>query len=426
MAKKFTALLLALLLLLPGCKGKAVPPTVSADDALESMLAAAPEGTEGPEIADGETLDRCLVLYGVSAGQVVQCAAARMGGARVFELAVLQAVDSSAAADIADALTTYAQQRWAAFGGYAPDQAAIAENALVTRHGDTWVLLILSEDPDAVYNAFLSFLKQEPSPAPAGSDTPAPSPAPSEAPEPVPAPTETAEPSPEPTETTEPSPEPTPEPSPEPSPEPDPEPSPSYPSYWRPYMDPEIDDMTEYDNSAVVTAWRSGDSSGLSRKDRELLEAAEAVVAEVITDGMSDYEKEFAIYRWIVTHVSYDYTHYDNHTQLSPSSSTPYNPLIQGKGICLGFSTTFQLFMDMLDVECITVIGAANRSLEDHAWNMVRLNGAWYCVDSTWDAGKEDSRTWYYFNVTSDYLARHDHQWDYANVPLADTGGKGL
>ena len=82
--------------------------------------------------------------------------------------------------------------------------------------------------------------------------------------------------------------------------------------------------------------------------------------------------------------------------------------------------------MDMLDVECITVIGAANASLEDHAWNMVRLNGAWYCVDSTWDAGKPDSRSWTYFNVTSDFLARHDHQWDYLNVPMAVTEGKGL
>lgn len=58
---------------------------------------------------------------------------------------------------------------------------------------------------------------------------------------------------------------------------------------------------------------------------------------------------------------------------------------------------------------------------------MVRLNGEWYCVDATWDAGKEKPARWSYFNVTSDWMADTDHQWDYASVPeaTATDGGRG-
>jgi len=80
--------------------------------------------------------------------------------------------------------------------------------------------------------------------------------------------------------------------------------------------------------------------------------------------------------------------------------------------------------MDLAEVECITVVGAAFLSEEDHAWNMVRLNGSWYCVDVTWDANYREQLglnhlNWLYFNVTSDDMALSNHQWDYSAIPEA-------
>jgi transglutaminase/protease-like cytokinesis protein 3 len=80
--------------------------------------------------------------------------------------------------------------------------------------------------------------------------------------------------------------------------------------------------------------------------------------------------------------------------------------------------------MDLAEVECITVVGAAYNSEQDHAWNMVKLDGEWYCVDVTWDnSGDNQSDRDYaihrYFNVTSAHLRSTDHQWDYENVPEA-------
>ena len=77
--------------------------------------------------------------------------------------------------------------------------------------------------------------------------------------------------------------------------------------------------------------------------------------------------------------------------------------------------------MDLIGIENRLVIGASFDSTEDHAWNMLKLDGDWYCVDTTWDdpMGWSGSITYTYFNITSDTMRETDHQWDYTDVPEA-------
>ena len=138
----------------------------------------------------------------------------------------------------------------------------------------------------------------------------------------------------------------------------------------------------------------------------------------VTSSDMGAYETERAVYRWLTEQVAYDWDHQSFFQTMDPDSSNPYGALVNRKAICLGYASAFQLLMDMSGVECITVVGAAFSSQEDHAWNMVRLDGDWYCVDVTWDMGLPE-KYWCYFNVTSDYMAATDHQWHYASVPEA-------
>mgnify|MGYP005900563867 CR=1 FL=1 len=141
-------------------------------------------------------------------------------------------------------------------------------------------------------------------------------------------------------------------------------------------------------------------------------------------------ERELALHDYLVAWGEYDQTVYDARTPQGRADNTnPYGMLTGGYGICLGYATTFQLLMDLAEVECITVVGASSDSTGDHAWNMVRLEGEWYCVDPTWDDPSGDytgvDPSWMtrmnhrYFNVTSDHMRRTNHQWDYRNVPEA-------
>ncbi|MDE6282297.1 MAG: DUF4358 domain-containing protein, partial [Oscillospiraceae bacterium] len=206
--------------------------------------------------------------------------------------------------------------------------------------------------------------------------------------------------------------------------------APQYPDRCK-FTPPNEDDMSLYDTSAIRSAWEKGDPAGLSEYDREIYDQAKQVLDEVLQDGMSDYEKEVAVYSWIVQNVNYDWTHQDVMKKTPRESFTPYGGLVNHTAVCLGYAATFQLLMDLAGVECVTVVGAAHMSSSDHGWNMVRLKGNWYCVDVTWDANMREmtgygrQENWGYFNVTSDWMADTDHQWDYANIPEAVTAGNG-
>lgn len=206
-------------------------------------------------------------------------------------------------------------------------------------------------------------------------------------------------------------------------PEPKGEPDPDHPGRAK-YTQPNQEDMSVYDTSAILAAWEEGDPAGLSAHDRAIYDSAADVLGSILRDSMDGFAKEAAIYEWLLQNVEYDWTHTDVMAETPRESYTPYGGLVNHTAVCLGYATTFQLLMELAGIECITVVGAGAASAEDHAWNMARLDGEWYCADVTWDRGyweegQPNGREWRFFNVTSDYMARTDHQWDYDHVPEA-------
>lgn len=382
--KRTLSLLLALILLLPGCgKKEDVTTGQDAGTIARVILAYLDESRDAdaltwylePSDIDGYIKD----YYKLEDVPWADGAVVRMEGARAFELAVLR-VDEQNVETVTAALQDYLLDRKGSFIGYFPDQVDLIDNALILSKGQ-WAALLVCEDPNQAESAFESCFGEGINavgiPVILGPDE----------------------------------------------------------DDLRPdgrliYKDPGKDDMTLFDNSAILAAWESGDDSGLSKQDKEVLDAAKRVFDRYVTPGMTDYAKEYALYTWLTGNVNYDKTHYEK--KGAPRTSyQPYGPLIQGKGVCLGYAETFRLLMDMAGIECITVTGAAFGNRENHAWNMVRLDGRWYCVDATWDHNSfngdflefqslELDRYWRYFNVTSDYMAGTDHQWDYDSVPEAE------
>ncbi|BDE86724.1 Uncharacterized protein involved in cytokinesis%2C contains TGc (transglutaminase/protease-like) domain [uncultured Flavonifractor sp.] len=403
--------MLMLCLILAACGGGGgaeITPAadVTAAQAAQAVWNSQPD-REGLEALEGDGLSGHLADFcGLEDWEEGAVYAA--SGVDAREITVVLLPDEDAAQAAGERLEAYRQSRQGDFFGYAPEEAERLDKAAVLTAG-RFAALLVCEDMDAARSAFEAALAGEPVFAPVHTQTPDPAPSPSEPPEP----TRTL-----------------PEPASPPSPSPDPEPTPAGVlnpdldvSGFVPYVQPNASVMELYDTSAIQRAWESGDDSGLSDKDREILERCREVLGEVLTEGMSAYEMELAVHDWLVEWGSYDRTVYDN---LNHSGRTgyrdPWGMLVGGYGNCLGYSSTFQLLMDLSGVECITVVGAAFGSREDHAWNMVKLDGEWYCVDVTWDdptGAARNGRHHRYFNVTSAYLRETDHQWDYRNVPEA-------
>lgn len=403
--------MLMLCLILAACGGGGgaeITPAadVTAAQAAQAVWNSQPD-REGLEALEGDGLSGHLADFcGLEDWEEGAVYAA--SGVDAREITVVLLPDEDAAQAAGERLEAYRQSRQGDFFGYAPEEAERLDKAAVLTAG-RFAALLVCEDMDAARSAFEAALAGEPVFAPVHTQTPDPAPSPSEPPEP----TRTL-----------------PEPASPPSPSPDLEPTPAGVlnpdldvSGFVPYVQPNASVMELYDTSAIQRAWESGDDSGLSDKDREILERCREVLGEVLTEGMSAYEMELAVHDWLVEWGSYDRTVYDNPNHSGRTGyRDPWGMLVGGYGNCLGYSSTFQLLMDLSGVECITVVGAAFGSREDHAWNMVKLDGEWYCVDVTWDdptGAARNGRHHRYFNVTSAYLRETDHQWDYRNVPEA-------
>ncbi len=59
----------------------------------------------------------------------------------------------------------------------------------------------------------------------------------------------------------------------------------------------------------ISDAYKSGDASALTDRQKETLDMASKVLDSIITDGMSDYEKEFAVDNWLTTQMENETGH---------------------------------------------------------------------------------------------------------------------
>ncbi|RAP74512.1 S-layer homology domain-containing protein [Paenibacillus montanisoli] len=146
-------------------------------------------------------------------------------------------------------------------------------------------------------------------------------------------------------------------------------------------------------------------------KQMEAINAkARAVLAEILTPGMTEYERELAIHDYILLNTAYDYDNFVSGT-VPPESYTVYGVLFGGIAVCQGYAGTADLLLSMAGIESSIVVGTANGGT--HAWNKVKIGGEYYNLDVTWDdpvPDVEGRRTYGYFNVTDEEL-RRDHAW---------------
>ncbi len=179
-----------------------------------------------------------------------------------------------------------------------------------------------------------------------------------------------------------------------------------------------------YDTSAVSEAYLNGSSDGLGDLDRKIYDKAVQVIDEIIAEDMSDFEKELAVHDWIVYNCTYDKKALGILGGYNENSDNPYGVLYNGQAICKGYTTAFQMFMDMLEIPCLT-ISASDIEGDEHAWNMVKIENVWYYTDVTWDDPVPDYSgrlvTHSYFNVTEEYMKNSGHVWDTSNLEKADS-----
>jgi len=114
--------------------------------------------------------------------------------------------------------------------------------------------------------------------------------------------------------------------------------------------------------------------------------AAEEIFAGARNLG-SDYEKELYVHNALLDRIEYDLQ--------APLNQSAYSALVNGRTVCAGYARSFQYLLTQLGVPCYYCTGYAG---ENHAWNIIRLDGEYYNADATWD--DTEPNTYHYFNKT--------------------------
>jgi len=123
-----------------------------------------------------------------------------------------------------------------------------------------------------------------------------------------------------------------------------------------------------------------------------LYNKAKNVLANIVSDGMTDFQRAQAIYEWIMWQTTYDYE-VSQITHIAQAIKQPAYYLEgvfdYGFAVCDGIAKAMSLLCNMVDIPCIRVVGESyGTTVSRHAWNKVYVGGKWYIVDATWGDGK--------------------------------------
>jgi len=147
-------------------------------------------------------------------------------------------------------------------------------------------------------------------------------------------------------------------------------------------------------NVVEVTLYFNETANDLQASQASFEKAAEEILAGAWSEG-SAYEKEVYVHNALLDRTEYDLE--------APLNQNAYSTLVNGQTVCAGYARAFQYLMQQLQIPCYYCIGYAG---ERHAWNVVKLDGDYYNVDTTWNDTVPN--TFDFFNKTDrDFAGTH-------------------
>ena len=149
-----------------------------------------------------------------------------------------------------------------------------------------------------------------------------------------------------------------------------------------------------------------------------MIATVEEKISEIVEGAnkfTTDYEKIKYVHDLIVSNTEYDV---EGMEEKNSVRNTVYSCLIENSAVCGGYSRTFQLLMNKLGIECISVLGSGMD--EPHMWNCVYIDGEPYFMDLTW-ADSEDMINYEWFAVTGDDIDDTHEPEDRFVIPVCES-----
>ena len=109
-----------------------------------------------------------------------------------------------------------------------------------------------------------------------------------------------------------------------------------------------------------------------------------------LSSYITEFDKAKAAHDLIINAVDYNHAVFEDDYISDEEDETyitqsAYSALTMDTTVCAGYSMAYEMLLNSVGVDCFSVTS------EDHQWNTVRVNYAWYNVDCTWDDGHSGS-----------------------------------
>lgn len=148
------------------------------------------------------------------------------------------------------------------------------------------------------------------------------------------------------------------------------------------------------------------------------------IASYIVSNSTDDFDKVKKVHDWIALNIKYDVASFFSG---NIPAQTVVNVIGKGSAVCQGYSTVFKALCDAMEIQCELVSGYGrgygsstfvieNPTDSNHAWNKVKINGNWYLIDCTWDAGYVDGRN-YKANYSTGYLFLKPEFFIYQHFP---------
>jgi len=129
------------------------------------------------------------------------------------------------------------------------------------------------------------------------------------------------------------------------------------------------------------------------------------VISEIITPEMSEMEKARAVHDWICQKTRYSSADEQSYTDHNDASV-----FLMRSTVCDGYTRAFNLLAHEAGLETCAVASS------DHAWNIVKIGGLYFHVDTTWDDQHGDRR-WFLKTDDEMYQSGGSHKNWHLNKP---------
>jgi hypothetical protein len=163
---------------------------------------------------------------------------------------------------------------------------------------------------------------------------------------------------------------------------------------------------------------------------RDVETSLERVAAYVREREASPYQRIKALHDWLADRIAYDAEALAD-GRIPPQRAA--SVFSDRKGVCAGYANLFKAMAQVTGDEVVVVVGDARTDVDEvggggHAWNAAKIDGRWFLIDATWDAGSVSGRTFtkkygtdYLFTPPEvfaiDHLPEQD-SWQLRSTPL--------